>query len=78
MKEYEIFTQLKKAYDTTTRRHNKFLEAINSIEWTDKFQADGEFYYCLGKFILTVQNVNPFEQQWEPSVLFTDGSLITF
>lgn len=76
--EYTLFNQLKGAYNSTTKNHNKFLEALNSVAWDATFYADGEHYYKLGGFILTVENTNPFMENWKPSAFFSDGAYLEF
>lgn len=73
-----LFEELKEAYETSTPNCNRFKKAIEAVKWDNVFQADGETYYCLGGFTLTIENIDPFAQAWKPSVLFSDGSLIEF
>jgi len=76
--ELKIFQKLKEAYDNSTHNYNAFEVCINSIPWESEFEADGELYYCYGDLIFTIQNINPFEEQWRPTATFTDGSVIKF
>ena len=78
MSEVKLFEGLKNAYDNTTHSFNFFKAKIDSIVWDKVFQEDGETYYCKGDFILMVENINPFEEQWKPSVMFSDNSIIYF
>lgn len=76
--EIKLFEKLKEAYDSSSIKYNNFLEVINKIDWDNKFEADGEIYFVKGKFTLTVENVNPFDEKWRPTVYFSDNSIIQF
>lgn len=78
MNEFKLYETLKKAYETTTKQNNRFLIALNSVEWEKTFEADGETYYVKGGFTLTVENTNPFEEKWKPMAFFSDKSVIEF
>ena len=78
MNELLLFNKLKEAYETSTRNFNSFKEAISSVNWDNKFEADGEIYFMLGKFTLAVENLDPFKEQWKPTVYFTDGYVKEF
>ena len=78
MKEFTLFESLKEAYETTTKNCNRFLNKINSIKWDSVFTADGETYFVKDGFTLTVENTNPFEENWKPTGFFSDGSLLEF
>ena len=66
MKEIKLFEALKEAYETTTKNCNRFLNTINSMQWDSVFNADGEMYFVKGGFTMTVENTNPFEENWKP------------
>lgn len=66
---YTLVEKLNEAYGTTTHSNNKFAKLVQSIAWEDIFRADGETYYTLGDLTLTVENLNPFEENWKPSVM---------
>ena len=76
--EFRLYETLKEAYETTTQNFNRFKEAIEAIKWDSTFEADGETYFVKGGFTLTVENINPFEEEWKPTVFFSDGSVICF
>lgn len=78
MTDYKLYEYLKEAYETSTKKHNRFKEAIMEVNWDKIFKADGEIYFVKKDFILTVESLNPFQERWKPSVLFSDGSLIEF
>lgn len=78
MNEMKLFETLKEAYETSTPNCNRFLNAINSIKWDSVFNADGETYFAKGGFTLTVENVNPFAENWKPTVFFSDSSVVEF
>ena len=50
MVEIKLFEKLKEAYEVTTHNYNAFKNVIDSIEWDNVFNADGETYFCKGKF----------------------------
>ena len=78
LNEMKLFEELKEAYNNTTHSFNSFKARIESIIWDKVFLADGETYYCKGDFIFTIENIKPFEEQWKPSVMFSDNSIIYF
>ena len=78
MTELKLFEILKEAYETSTQNYNRFKETIESIKWSDTFEADGELYFCKGKFTLTIENIDPFKEAWKPMVTFSDHSMIEF
>lgn len=65
-----IIETLNTAYGTTTPADNKFEKAINSIKWEKTFEADGEKYFVLGDLTLTVEDLNPFNENWKPTVMY--------
>lgn len=70
--ELKIFETLKEAYKTTTENNNRFLAALNSVEWDRTFQAFGHTFFVKGGFRVVVENTNPFKQKWGPTVIFSD------
>ena len=76
--EIALFERLKEAYGTSTLADNRFAKALNSIKWDTTFYADGEHYFMKDGFTLMVENLNPFEEEWKPSVMFSDRSMATF
>lgn len=64
-----IINKLNEAYGSSTPSDNKFAEAINSIKWDATYEEDGEIYYLLDDLTLTVQNLNPFEETYKPTVI---------
>ena len=78
MEAYNIFKKLENAYGASTQNCNRFLKAINSIHWDEKFQADGEYYFVKGNFTFTTPSLDPFKMDWKPSAIFNDGSFIEF
>lgn len=76
--EFKMYEKLKEAWETTTQSCNRFKKAIEAIKWENTFQADGETYFIKGGLTLTVENLNPFKEQWHPEVMFSDGTIITF
>lgn len=80
MTELNLFETLKESYETSTPKHNRFAEALNSQEWDSTFFEDGEHYFCRGGFIFSTPSLDPFEitRDWSPSAIFSDGSYIEF
>lgn len=76
--ELNIFMSLKEAYETSTHNVNCFLKALNKIKWDEKFEADGEHYFTKGGFVFTTPSLDPFDMDWKPSAIFSDGSYIEF
>ena len=76
--EIKLYEMLKEAYETTSQKFNNFKEAIEKIQWDNTFAADGEIYFVKDGFTLTVENTNPFEEQWKPTAYFSDNSVIMF
>ena len=68
MKELRLYEKLKEAYETTTKKYNRFKEVIESIKWDNTFSADGEQYYIKGDLTLTIENIDPFSEAWKPTV----------
>lgn len=68
MKELKLYGKLKEAYETTTKKYNRFKEVINSINWDNTFSADGEHYFIKDNFTLTIENIDPFKEAWKPTV----------
>lgn len=68
MKELKLYEKLKEAYETTTKKYNRFKEVINSINWDNTFSADGEQYFVKDNFTLTIENIDPFKEAWKPTV----------
>ena len=65
----KLVEKLNTAYETSTTTDNKFEKVINSIKWDKTFEADGEKYYIFGDLTLTVENLNPFKENWRPTVM---------
>ena len=78
MTAFELFINLKNAYEVSTHNHNSFKQAIESVDWDDTFYADNEYYFIKGNMTLTTTSLNPFKVEWPPEALFADGSLLTF
>lgn len=78
MKELKLYETLKEAYETTSQKFNSFKEAIENIKWDQTFEADGEIYFILGGFTLTVENINPFQEKWKPTCFTSDNSILNF
>ena len=78
MTAFELFNKLKTAYEVSTHNHNSFKEVLDSIKWDNTFYADNEYYFIKGDLTLTTTSLNPFEVEWTPEVLFSDGSVLTF
>lgn len=76
--EMKLFNTLKLAYDRSTHSFNSFKNAIEKINWDKTFRADGEIYFVKGRFTLTVENIDPFQEMWKPTVYFSDSSIIQF
>lgn len=58
--------------------NNRFAYAIGTIEWSDMFQADGEFYFVKDWFTFSTPSMNPFYCDWKPSAMFSDGGCLEF
>jgi len=78
MPELDIFYILKNAYEVSTLAHNAFNKAISSIKWDHVFNADCETHFVKGGFTLSVENINPFAEEWKPTAFFSDGGVICF
>lgn len=78
MTSFTLYENLKNAYEVSTHNHNSFKQAIESVNWDEKFFADNEYYFVKGDLTLTTTSLNPFEVEWTPEVLFANGSLLTF
>ena len=76
MSEFTIYETLKEAYHSSTRNSNRFLEALNMVNWDETFRADGEHYFCKGNLIFTTPSLDPFAMNWKPSMMFADGSCV--
>lgn len=76
--EIKLYDLLKNAYDKSTQNFNNFENAINSINWDNTFEADGEIYFVKDRFTLTVENIDPFKDMWKPTAYFSDNSIIQF
>lgn len=70
LEETALLEKLKEAYESTTQKDNYFFEAIKELQWDEIFKADGEICFCKGQFSLIVENLNPFEEAYPPSVTF--------
>ena len=77
MNEINLFNQLKEGYKTSTHNHNSFKQTIDSINWDSISTEDGESSYMIGCFSLSTGSTNPFDKACEPSVIFSDGSMVT-
>ena len=78
MKEAKLYEILKQGYETTNQKINRFKDAIDRIKWDKNFEADGEIYFVKDGFTLTIENIDPFKEQWKPMAYFSDGSVIQF
>ena len=78
MKEIKLYEILKEGYETTSQKINRFKDAIDRIKWDQTFEADGEMYFIKNGFTLTIENIDPFKEQWKPTAYFADGSVIQF
>lgn len=78
MTEFRLYEALLEAYETSTQNNNQFLKALNLISWDKNFQADGEHYFVRGGFVVTTPSLDPFDMDWKPSIIFSDGSYIEF
>lgn len=65
-----IIEALNTAYGTSTPSNNKFEKLINSIKWDKTFEADGEKYFVLGDLTFTIEDLNPFNENWKPTVMY--------
>lgn len=78
MTTFDIFYNLKNAYEVSTHNHNAFKLALESVKWDATFYADNEYYFIKGDLTFTTTSLNPFEVEWSPEALFADGSLLSF
>lgn len=78
MTAFELYNNLKTAYEVSTHSFNAFKQAIEAVKWDNTFFADNEHYFVKGDFTLTTTSLNPFEVEYAPEALFADGSLLTF
>lgn len=75
--EFDAFRLLKNSYGASTRRTNHFKSAIDRIRWDSVFSVDDEIYLNAEKFVLIIDNLDPFEEKRKPSIIFCDGSMVT-
>lgn len=75
---FNIFSDIKEAYECSTISNNVFKRFVESIKWDSSFFADGEFYFVKGGFTFTTPSLDPFDMDWKPSAMFSDGSVIEF
>lgn len=73
-----LFYKIKNAYETSTHNNNRFADCLKSIKWDSEFYADGEHYFLKGDMTFTTPSFDPFNCDWKPSAMFTDGSVIEF
>ena len=59
-------------------RDNYFASALSKIAWDKTFEADGEHYFAKGNMIFTTPSIDPFQCDWAPSMITSDGSYMTF
>ena len=78
MTAFTLFENLKNAYEVSTPNHNSFKQALESVNWDHTFYADNEYYFIKGNLTLTTTSLNPFEVEWSPEAIFSDGSVLTF
>lgn len=74
----EIYKLIKTAWNNTTMNCNRFMEAVQSINWDEQFTADGEFYFNKDGLLFVTETLNPFDKMFsKPSFIFEDGSYVT-
>lgn len=78
MSTFDIFNNLKDAFERSTKNNNLFEKALLSINWDNQFQADEEHYFIKDDLTFTTPSLNPFNMNWEPSGIFRDGSVLAF
>lgn len=79
MKELNLFNELREAWESSTPKYNIFADKLNTIEWTEKFFADGEYNYILDGFTFCTPTLDPFAVgAWKPNAMFTDYSYLEF
>lgn len=76
--EFRIYEKIKEAFGYSAHSNNKFKSALESIAWDYSFFADGEHYFVKGGLTITTPSLNPFDMDWRPSAMFSDGSVIEF
>jgi len=60
------------AFRASTLKTNRFALALDSIDWADRFDADGEHYFIThGGDIFTTHTLDPFEITSERPAVFT-------
>lgn len=76
--EYRLYERIKEAFETSTMSYNRFAKVIRSIKWDNQFQADGEYYFTLGRLIFTTPSLDPFQigRSWRPEVTFSSGDML--
>ena len=78
MTEIMIYNSIKEAFESSSKIDNRFENAVRSIKWDSRFEADGEMYFTVGAFVFTTVSLNPFEISFDrPSFIFSDGSYMT-
>lgn len=75
-KEFELFEGIEKALGESTPNNNRFKKFLDSVNWDNVFYADEEHYFLKDGAIFTTPSLNPFDMEWEPSFLFSDGYTI--
>lgn len=78
MTTFEIYNNIKEAYEASTHNFNKFAATLESIKWDAKFFADEEYYFIKEDLTFTTPSLNPFSMDWEPSAMFADGAYLSF
>jgi len=77
MTQREIIDRIIEAFESSTHSHNAFSEAIESIEWANKFTADGELYFCHESgLMLTTPSLDPFRvtKEWPAEMTLANMS----
>ena len=72
-----IFENIKEAFEASTHNCNRFMQALNSINWDAQFEADNEYYFIKGDMTITTPSLDPFNMDWEAAAIFNDGSVLT-
>ena len=72
-----ISQKLQDGWETSTRKDNRFAQAIASIPWDVTFKADGEYYFAYRDYTFTTPSLDPFDVEaffCKPHASFTDDA----
>lgn len=68
---FEVRQAIEDAFGASTMNRNRFKEVVESVDWDERFYADGEHYFVKGGWTLTTPSLDPFEvgRGWRPAFM---------